>query len=364
MEVYFFVYVVAYSTMFLDGPRTSYNTKRGLMLFVIIWLTLFFGLRWDLGPDWDQYYNIFKSVKWENFYKLNRYGEQNVEIGFAFVNILLKSIGNGSYTFYLIVTNALRFLAMAYASFKLSKYPIVTFFGLLSLQFFFPTRNPFATTIFYVALIYIVNKKAIKYLFTWLFACSIHVSSIIVGPLYWLYGIRLKFIYQLLIYFGSIILEKVLTGLIQQYAFLFALGSATFTEKLDTYSSAFREETSRSIIQYFLPLFFLIIFEYVRSKIKWKLSDLKKFDFFVVCYLLSLVIINVLQNTMVDLTRFNEFVNAWAFIIPFVLLYFKKQRLIIITIIFLYYLYRLNNQINYAFYRELFIPYRSIFGIF
>lgn len=57
----------------------------------------------------------------------NRYGEQNLEIGFAFVNILLKSIGLGSYTFYLLVTNLCRFLLIAYVSFKLSKYPIVTF---------------------------------------------------------------------------------------------------------------------------------------------------------------------------------------------------------------------------------------------
>lgn len=363
MEIYFFVYIIAFLTMLWDRPSISKKTKKRLMTFNIVWLTCFFGFRWDCGTDWNQYYGIFEDVQWNNFYNLNRYGNQNVEIGFAFVNVLCKSLG--TYTFYLLVSNAARFLCMAYASFKLSKYPIITFFGFQSIQYFFPTRNPFATAIFYLAFIFIVNKKFRNYIYTWVCACSIHISSIIVLPTYWLYGYRIKFIYQIIIYLSSILLEKVITQFIQTYAVVYSFGFATLSEKVETYSQAFREEGSRSLLQYAFPLFFLSLFEYVRKKGTFvNDQETKNFDFYVIVYLISLIIVTIFQNTMSDLTRYSEFFYTWPLLMPFVLKYFKKYRTIIIISIISYYIYRLNNSINYNYYRDLFIPYRSIFGVF
>ena len=133
MHIYFIIYTLVFLTMFADSSRISIQKKKIILFFDIVVLTLFFGLRWQCGTDWWQYYNVFRYVTWSNFYCLNRYGDQNMEIGFAFVNVLLKQFGN--YTFYLIVTNFIRFVLMAYVSITLSKTPIVTFFGFLSLQF-------------------------------------------------------------------------------------------------------------------------------------------------------------------------------------------------------------------------------------
>lgn len=348
--------------MFGDTPNTSIKTKKRLMTFVIVWLTLFFGLRWECGTDWDQYYWIFKEVSWGNFLNMNRYGDQNVEPLFAFVNVFLKTIGMGSYTFYLLVTNAIRFTLMAYASFKLSKYPLVTFFGFLSVQYYFPTRNPYATAIFMAAYIFIVNKDLRKYIYTWLAACAVHISSVMVVPIYWLYGFRIKYLYQVAIYVGSILLERLLTGYLQTLSVLLSVGSATFSDKVETYTQAFREEGSRSLIQYALPLFFLTLFEYARKKTRFETeTEQKRFDFYVVCYLIALCIINVLQPTMPDLTRYAEFVNTWPLLIPFVLNIKPKYRKAIVCVVLAYYVYRLNNSINLGEYKDLFIPYHSIF---
>lgn len=364
MDLYFFVYGVIFLTILGDCLKISLNAKKIIMAFDIIWLTLFFGLRWECGTDWVQYYNIFDLVSWDNFYNFHRYGEQNVEVGFAFVNVLLKTIGMGSYTFYLLVTNLIRFILMAYTSFKLSKYPIVTFFGFLSLQYFFPTRNPFATALFFVAFVFILDRKIKPYILWWLSACSIHISSVVMVPLYWLYGLRLSYIWQILIYFVSIAFERIFASYIKLAALYMNFGSGTFTEKVEAYTHVDSYDGSRSFIQYALPLFFLTLFAFIRKRIFLNKIELKKYDFYVVCYLLSLVILNIFQYSLPDLTRYCEFINTWPLLIPFVVQYFKKFRFMVVFIIIAYYTYRLNNSINYNEYREMFIPYNSIMGKF
>lgn len=354
--------------MFFDTPKMNTKQKKMLMGVVIFWLTLFFGLRWDCGTDWDQYYGIFKGVSWDNFIHMNRYGgdsNENVEVGFAFVNIFLKTIGFGSYTFYLLITNLGRFWLMAALSFKLSRYPIVTFFGFLSLQYFFPTRNPFATAIYFFGFIYIVSREFRKYFMVFIAACSVHISSILMFFTYWLYGRHLKYWIQIGIYLATIAIATVLSGFIEQYAMAFAIGSATFDDKLETYSQSFREiEQTRSYVQYALPIFFLTIFEYVRRKLNFKGKNAVTYDFYVICYLIGICMWNILQQTLPDLCRYVEFINTWPILMGFVMWHFRRFHIPLVCILIAYYTYRLNNSINLGLYHDLFIPYRSVFGIF
>lgn len=349
--------------MFWDKPSISISSKKRIMVFPITVLTLFFGLRWQCGTDWDQYYWDFRDLTWDNFMNFNRYGEQNLEIGFAFVNILLKSIGVGSYTFYLLVTNLCRFLLIAYVSFKLSKYPIVTFFGFLSLQYMFPTRNPYATALFFVGFIFIKSKEFRKYFFTWLGACFIHVSSIIVFPIYWLHGLRLKFKYQTILYISTIVFAALFASLLQTIGASLSFGYGTIDEKIATYSQAFREEEgSRGYISMFIPFVFICLFEYVRKFTKMNHKERTYFDFMVICYIIATGIWNLFMNTMPDLCRYVEFINTWPLLVPYILNKYRKYFGLEILVLAIYYLYRMNNTIGLGLYHDLFVPYRTIFG--
>lgn len=352
--------------MFGDIPGGNIDTKIKIIVFPVAILTLFFGLRWNCGTDWDQYYNIFRSVKWDNFYNMNRYGNdaQLVEPGFAFVNVLLKTIGNGSYTFYLLITNLCRFLLMAYVSFKLSKTPVITFFGFLSLQYMFPTRNPYATAVFFVGFIFILKRDLLHYTLVWLGAVSIHVSSVLVFPLYYLYGHRLKFVWQLVLYGSTIIFATVFSKALQMYGSLLTLGYATIDEKIATYTQAFREiESSRGVISMALPVFFLCLFEWVRYKRHIFMSKkmLKNYDFFVICYIMATGLWNLLMNSMPDLCRYVEFINTWPLLMSFAIVKYREFFYLIVVVLILYYLYRMNNTINLGLYHDLFVPYRWIF---
>ena len=363
MVLYFFIYSICFITMFFDRKNVSIKTKKQIMTFVIIILTLFFGLRWECGTDWEQYYNYFTGVEWNNFYNYNRYGDETLEIGFSFINLILKTISFETYTFYLIITNLARFLLIAFVSFKLSKFPIISFFGFLSLQYMFPTRHPFATAIYMVGFIFILNRDLRKYIYTWLLACSIHISSILVAPLYFLYGIRLKFIWQILFYIGTVVLANLLNEYLQAIGLLLSFGSGIIDEKIATYTQAFREiDQTRGLISIMLPLFFLCIFEYTRRKTKFSTKGAKDFNFMIICYLLATGIWNIFSNSMPDLCRYVEFINTWPLLIPIFINRYYKYFYIIVLFLFAYYLYRMNNTINLGEYHDLFIPYHSVFS--
>lgn len=363
MFIYFFVYSVCFLFMFFDRPTVSVSVKKKIMSFCIVILTLFFGLRWQCGTDWDQYYEHFKNVNWENFWRFYRYGNQNLEVGFAFVNVFLKTLGDGSYTFYLLITNLCRFLLIAYTSFKLSKYPIITFFGFLSLQYMFPTRNPYATALFFIGFVFIKNKEFRKYVVTWIGACSIHISSLVVFPIYFLRGKRLKFKYQILIYVSTILFAALFSSILQEIGASITLGYGTIDDKIEVYSQAFREsETTRGFVSKVIPLFFLCLFEYVRRHTYMKDGEKTFYDFMVICYIIATGIWNLLMDTMPDLCRYVEFINTWPLLFPYVLAKYRKYFGIIVVFLFCYYLYRMNNTIGLGLYRDLFVPYKSIYG--
>lgn len=349
--------------MFFDRPSVSRKDKKRIMAVIILVLTLFFGLRWKCGTDWEQYYWIFREVTWKNFYNLSRYGDQNVEIGFTFVNVLLKTIGMGSYTFYLLATNLARFILIAYTSFKLSKYPIISFFSFMSLQYMFPTRNPYATAIFFVGFIFIAKYEFKNYILTWLGACSIHISSLLVFPMYFLRRIRLNLPLQITLYLSSILLATLLSGILEQYGALLSFGFGTVDEKIEVYTRSFRDiDATRGVVSMALPLFFICLFEYVRKKTVMQKQELQNYDFWVLCYIIATSLWNILSDSLPDLCRYVEFINTWPLLIPFVINKYRQKYFgLMVILLIAYFTYRLNNSINHSVYRDVFIPYRSTF---
>lgn len=106
----------------------------------------------------------------------------------------------------------------------------------------FPTRNPYATALFFVGFIFIKSKEFRKYFFTWLGACFIHVSSIIVFPIYWLHGLRLKFKYQTILYISTIVFAALFASLLQTIGASLSFGYGTIDEKLQHIRKLFEKK--------------------------------------------------------------------------------------------------------------------------
>ena len=92
------IYIILYSILLISGvfeflSKRSQIKKCIVITFVFVF-TLFRGLRWRIGTDWQQYYEIFNYSTWNNIFTYDRgsgYGGI-MEFGYMFLNIATKSI--------------------------------------------------------------------------------------------------------------------------------------------------------------------------------------------------------------------------------------------------------------------------------
>lgn len=141
------------------------------------------GLRWNYGGDWDNYYNYFESIKELDF------THTGFEFGWVILSYIIK-ITTNSYTLFQFLVAGVFFFCITSSIKKLSVLP------LLSYLIYFATSNGgisyvrtvFATCIILYSLVFAEEKNIKKYLITWFFAFSIHFSSLIALPIYWIYN--------------------------------------------------------------------------------------------------------------------------------------------------------------------------------
>ena len=146
------IYIILYSILLISGvfeflSKRSQIKKCIVITFVFVF-TLFRGLRWRIGTDWQQYYEIFNYSTWNNIFTYDRgsgYGGI-MEFGYMFLNIATKSIID-DYSFFLLVFNFIILYLYYKFSFKNSPYPILTFITILFCSNFFPVRQNLAIAI-------------------------------------------------------------------------------------------------------------------------------------------------------------------------------------------------------------------------
>lgn len=69
MDNFFSIYSLIYIPLILCSFISNLKTQKRVIFFWIIVLTLFRGLRWDLGTDWYWYEKSFNELDFSNFYK-------------------------------------------------------------------------------------------------------------------------------------------------------------------------------------------------------------------------------------------------------------------------------------------------------
>lgn len=350
--------------MFFDCDRISRRTKKLILVYISFILVAFNGLRWETGTDWSQYYNIFQFSDWNNIFSFTRYSNKDnqVEFGFVFVNILLKSLGVGSYTFYLLITNAIRFWIVSYLVLKYCKYPIVAFCVYVSLNYFFPTRNPFAIIVCISTIPFILERRLFPFLIVTLVACSIHLSSVIFFGVYFLYKIKLRPLYLFFLYIVSVGASMGISQLMGSFVPYFALLGNTMESMSEFYTTVGVDDqwaSMRSVSTHILALFWIAAYSLGVSKLKGE--EKNRYQFLLMCYVISLCIYNLFSATLHHLGRFALFFDYSFLLMPLFIECFRKFRIVIISILIAYFFYRLNNSIFVGTWPEAFIPYKTIF---
>ena len=235
MLIYIIVYSILIFACFFDTKKFSYKRKKIVLVFLIIILTLFKGLRWETGTDWEQYYDVFCEAEWSNIFLLMRATGTPMEFGYVFVNVLSKNIYE-NYTLFLIITNLFILISYYSFSFKYSKYPIIVFTTILFSTNFFPVRQDLAISILLYAYHYLIIRKTKIFFILIFIATCIHNASFVFGILYFLRKFHFTLIKTYIILISCILLStlasKVISLLISYSTFI----PPVIAAKLQAYS--------------------------------------------------------------------------------------------------------------------------------
>lgn len=202
------VYIIAYSLIGVSAAVFSQigmgkaRAKFSFCLFSFLVLSIVLGLRHpSMGNDLKYYqgggyleaFEKISAKSWEEVFALESY--LNYEKGYILFNKLVGSIW-ADQQFFLFVCAAVSILPVIYVAYKKSEdsfFSVVIFIGLPSfLMLYSGLRQAIAIGLCFLSILFIQEKKPIKFILTVLLAYTFHDSSFIFLLAYPLYHIRLN----------------------------------------------------------------------------------------------------------------------------------------------------------------------------
>ena len=167
--------------------------------FLVILLLMFDGLRWEMGTDWNSYYNIFLLA--DTYVEMGK--PPGFEYGYIYYNSLIRFFTD-NYSYFLFITTAFIYIGIFFVVAKITNYSLLSLFYLFgTLPWYSGSLRQMMASVFFVfAIKAIIDRKI--YIF---FACIIagaffHNSIVVFIPIYILYGLStttLVFIYGFLV---------------------------------------------------------------------------------------------------------------------------------------------------------------------
>ncbi|WP_337793033.1 EpsG family protein [Phocaeicola plebeius] len=381
MENFFSIYSLIYIPIIFSCLIENIKQQKQIIIFWIIILTLFRGLRWECGTDWPWYEQSFNEIDITNFWcyvTTEDAGDTKVlEAGWGFLLMICHYLF-GTYTAFLLITNAIRFFFIYKISLFFTQRPIICFVSIVVSENFFPVRQDLANVIFYYGLCWLIANKGKLYLIYNGIATLIHSSSIILVPLYWiLKKIKFKFSVYIIILILSYLLANILVPtLIPILINLVSKFSAQLAFVLSSYFYAIEDSEelnlSSPILAFILNLSLFTLFYYNLiikkgyAKLTNYIPNIKNKE--IVLYTINAFILNIIINQIFlrEIPALARLASYFSFSVSILFsMYFQSIKTAQIKAIayFLFITYMLYRYYkHFGFYPELMFPYRSIFG--
>lgn len=160
-------------------------------------------LRYSIGFDYFSYDSLFKKISMLNFKEITTQ-YKNLFLIYAYMNKLVSLMG-GNYISFLLIVNTIITTIIMWFIYNYSKMAWISIFIYITFQFFAHSMNLFrqsiAATLFLIAYPLILKRKFILYTILILFISSIHMSALILIPLYFLINIRFNYKSMIMITF-------------------------------------------------------------------------------------------------------------------------------------------------------------------
>ena len=359
--------------------------KKTILSFWGIVFTLFRGLRWDTGTDWDQFLQVYNQAHWYNVFSYVRYvsdvGASHMDYGYMFLNALFHELGLG-YTMFLLFTNFIIMWCFKDFCLKMTKYPILTMILLINVGMPFPVRQSISFAILLWGYQFLNKKDIKKYLLVVFCAFTIHKGALIGFPLAILPYLdklyKIKWSAWMAIYISTFFIAKVFNSYISNAV----LALSAYSGELNSVSSTYAqwEDTTAGLEGgfnnsafnglSFTLIFFLLL--YIREKKNYYCSAyIKNFNLFFLLYATAACFNNLISTStspiMAEIVgRSISSIDMYPVVFPLIFVCFAnlsknvawKSCLACIFVLFM--LYKFWNQIPGSFYSYLFIPYKSI----
>ena len=385
MLIYFLIYIPFVLCAFYDLQSENKHIKKTILSFWVIVFTLFRGLRWDTGTDWDQFLQVYNQSHWYNVFSYVRYvsdvGASHMDFGYMFINALFHELGLG-YTMFLLFTNYV--IMWCYKDFclKMTNYPILTMILLMNVGMPFPVRQSISFAILLWGYQFLNKKDIKKYLLVVFCAFTIHKGALIGFPLAILPYLdklyKIKWSVWLAVYISTFFIAKVFNSYISNAVLVLSAYSGELNSVSTTYAQwedttvglegGFNNSAFNGLS--FTFIFFLLL--YLREKKNYACSDyIKNFNLFFLLYAIAACFNNLISTStspiMAEIVgRAISSIDMYPVIFPLIFVCFAnlnkniawKSCLASIFVVFM--LYKFWNQIPGSFYSYLFIPYKSI----
>lgn len=370
------IYLIIYGIFFFIG---IYDIKRKgelnksdnnkLLNFMIITLTLFRGLRWETGTDWDQFLEVFQHVNKNNALFFIRNTGEFLEPGYTLLNYLVKCISD-HYTSFLLLSNLIILICYKYFTANIiPRYQCLTFIMIIITYQFFPVRQNIAGAILMVATIFFLQKKYIKFIISCILAFLFHKSALMVLPLILLSNLKIKnYIYIIAYLIIPLLSSSYLNNAIITLSPYISLISEDFDTAIKNYMNYGIDAVSFSFGSYILYLIFLLAFCYIKN-IANKTEFKEYYNFIFNLFFINILGMKIAQITGVfGLIRlFSYFDYSLNILVCFSILFYSQKKLNTIkrtllipicSFIFFFGFFFNRSARNYS---SLIFPYYSIF---
>lgn len=346
----FAVYDVSTNSIYAD------KIKKGLLLIGCAWLVIHDGFRWQIGTDWDKYYNFFNICLYDN--------PEELEPGYVFINQLVRRFTD-NYSVFLVLFAIFEYSALYFFIRKYSLYKLLSLFIFYGVFFSYigMNRQFIAVFICCLSIAFIIKRKKIPFIALMILAFLFHKSSALFWPAYFLINKPTRKTILVLLGFVSFISLSGVLNLLPESLF-YALGGDYIGMKASAYMSGVANTFDpmnfvRGLIK---RAFWLILFLYHYDK----LIKLKNFTLVFNLYLVGILIYLMFNGTLFQIIvdRGLVYFNLFEILaIPYLFVVYKKQKPFMIMIILGYVGYTMYKGIQT--YIEIlgvdiFNPYESI----
>lgn len=262
-----FYYIIAFVIVVLGFALEKKNRKLYACIVFAI-LTVIVGLRhYTIGVDTPNYVGIFNTI---SSVGVSQFMDSWLEIGFLYFNIFISKFTD-SYTIFLLIIAIITNFSICKFIEKYSHNMTMSFLLIILTRMLFNEMNIMrqclSVALFLISFDFIKKRNFIKFLIIISISSLIHKSSILLIPIYFLYGKKLGTRHKICLIS--------LTAFIYVFFYIFFIRISTyFGTTYEQYVENFYGSNKiASVLSFFINLFILLLFFMINKIEKTKNNE-------------------------------------------------------------------------------------------